>query len=159
MDLENCTLSDLRPVHPVLQSKRYKIVHEILTTERRWACRSFPPYQTLPPPPPHPHPHRVNPPLPARSYVKSLQLIQDVFVMAFERANRPKVVVPKEILATVFSNSKELLKLHTGVLLQLEQRLANWEQEDGIGDLFARLAPFLKVSRGGGGSFLRLCPR
>ena len=47
-------------------------------------------------------------------------------------------------MPTIFSNSKELLSLHSRLLDQLETRLAQWQTNDAIGDIFEKLAPYLK---------------
>ncbi len=79
------------------------------------------------------------------SYVESLEIV-DVFFATI--SCQPKVVIPKEVLSQIFSNAKELLRFHTGVMRQLEEVVQNWNEETStIGDVFSRLAPFLKVER------------
>eukprot|EP00051_Salpingoeca_urceolata_P027192 m.480365 g.480365 ORF g.480365 m.480365 type:complete len:1010 (+) comp21809_c0_seq1:681-3710(+) len=92
-------------------SKRYKIVAEILSTER--------------------------------TYVQSLTLI-GIFHQRL-KGSGAKAVVPPEVLSTIFSNSKELKSLHCDLLKQLQDLVEDWEESDGIGPTFARLAPVLKI--------------
>ncbi|OQR66383.1 fyve, partial [Tropilaelaps mercedesae] len=81
-----------------------------------------------------------------RTYVTILTLLDQVFHFRVDQENRAAPMFSQEVITQMFSNLKSLYKLHNDfVLPKLEERLQNWEQKPGIGDLMRELAPFLKM--------------
>ncbi|ROT81059.1 FYVE, RhoGEF and PH domain-containing protein 4 [Penaeus vannamei] len=81
-----------------------------------------------------------------RTYVKVLHLIDQEFQFRVDQENRAHHLFPADIIPQMFSNVKSIYKLHHDFLLpQLEERMAQWEQNRRIGDIMKSFAPFLKM--------------
>ncbi|XP_068217439.1 FYVE, RhoGEF and PH domain-containing protein 2-like isoform X3 [Palaemon carinicauda] len=81
-----------------------------------------------------------------RTYVKVLHLIDQEFQFRVDNENRAHHMFPQDIIPHMFSNVKSIYKLHHDFLLpQLEDRMAQWEQNRRIGDIMKSFAPFLKM--------------
>ncbi|XP_069947975.1 uncharacterized protein [Cherax quadricarinatus] len=81
-----------------------------------------------------------------RTYVKVLHLIDQEFQFRVDHENRAHHMFPHDVIPHMFSNVKSIYKLHHDFLLpQLEERMAQWEQNRRIGDIMKSFAPFLKM--------------
>ncbi|XP_042239188.1 uncharacterized protein LOC121877476 isoform X2 [Homarus americanus] len=81
-----------------------------------------------------------------RTYVKVLHLIDQEFQFRVDNENRAHHMFPQDVIPHMFSNVKSIYKLHHDFLLpQLEERMAQWEQNRRIGDIMKSFAPFLKM--------------
>jgi FYVE/RhoGEF/PH domain-containing protein 5/6 len=97
------------------KSKIYYIAHEILTTER--------------------------------TFVKGLRLLHCDFRQHMMSANtaHEKQVVTEETMAMILSNVGNLHMLNSELLKELETRMATWDNDPRLGDIFVKRAPFLKL--------------
>ncbi|XP_065909891.1 FYVE, RhoGEF and PH domain-containing protein 6-like [Dysidea avara] len=97
------------------QGKTYLIAKELLTTER--------------------------------TFVQGLTLLNKEFRETVLSANRAhdKPVLPADTLKAILSNVGSLYVLNSGLLNQLEERLAKWNSIPKIGDIMLNTAPFFKM--------------
>eukprot|EP00731_Ephydatia_muelleri_P001734 Em0001g1734a len=81
-----------------------------------------------------------------RTYVKGLRLLHEDF-RAWINSNRDndKPVIPDEVLKQILSNIGSLVNLNSGLLNDLEVRMANWDKDPRVGDIIASKAPYLKL--------------
>lgn len=81
-----------------------------------------------------------------RAYVTRLHLLDQVFHFRVTVENKNGSFIPPDVVTQVFSHIKPIYQFHHDFLLpQLETRMKNWSQEQRIGDIIAKLAPFLKL--------------
>ncbi|KAL4226024.1 FYVE [Mactra antiquata] len=81
-----------------------------------------------------------------RAYVDRLHLLDQVFHFRVAMENKSGNFVPQEAVCSMFANIKPIYTFHNDFLLpQLETRMQNWSNEQKIGDIMAKLAPFLKI--------------
>ncbi|XP_004363962.2 hypothetical protein CAOG_03123, partial [Capsaspora owczarzaki ATCC 30864] len=77
-----------------------------------------------------------------RSYVKHLHQMQELY---YEPLKKKGLLKPEE-LATIFPNVQSLLGINETLLKDLDERVKAWDaQTTTIGDVFKRMAPFLKL--------------
>lgn len=98
-----------------VKEKTYYIAREILTTEQ--------------------------------TFVKNLGLLHKDFRQAVLSANRAheRPVLAEDTLRQILGNVGSLLNLNSGMLEELETRMANWGSNPMIGDIILDRAPFLKL--------------
>ncbi|KAJ8302133.1 hypothetical protein KUTeg_021120 [Tegillarca granosa] len=71
-----------------------------------------------------------------KTYVKNLYLIDQVFQEKIKKENAKQNLMPPEIIPQMFSNIASIYQFHSGYLLSnLENRVANWETSQKIGDI------------------------
>lgn len=81
-----------------------------------------------------------------KTYVKNLYLIDQVFQEKIKKENAKQNLMPPEIIPQMFSNIASIYQFHSGYLLSnLENRVANWETSQKIGDIMKGAAPFFKL--------------
>ncbi|XP_053377167.1 FYVE, RhoGEF and PH domain-containing protein 4-like isoform X3 [Mercenaria mercenaria] len=81
-----------------------------------------------------------------RAYVARLNLLDQGFHFRVTMENKHGNFLPNEAVTQMFSNIKPIYLFHKDFLLpHLEDRMQNWSNEQKIGDVMAKLAPFLKI--------------
>jgi len=81
-----------------------------------------------------------------KTYVSRLKLIAVNFYQAVQDFNaRSKHVMPHSDVQLMFLNIRQIHQLNENILQELQTRMDNWSKQEGLGDVFCRLAPFLKL--------------
>lgn len=78
-----------------------------------------------------------------RTYVELLGICVEQFLKPL-RAETTGLLPPDKV-AAIFSNLEDILQMNTVLLHDLEERMQAWSEAQCIGDLFVRLAPFLRI--------------
>ncbi|KAJ2725692.1 hypothetical protein GGI07_001060 [Coemansia sp. Benny D115] len=87
-----------------------------------------------------------------RTYVDGLGLIEKLYIAPLLlSAQQPSAILSRKEVRQLFANFPDIITLSRELLSQLEARLGNntalaWDAETGrLGDIFVRIAPFLKM--------------
>ncbi|XP_060562107.1 FYVE, RhoGEF and PH domain-containing protein 4-like [Ruditapes philippinarum] len=81
-----------------------------------------------------------------RAYVARLNLIDQTFHFRVTMESKNGNFLPADDINTMFANIKPICLFHKDFLLpQLEDRMQHWSSSQRIGDVMAKLAPFLKI--------------
>mmetsp|Transcript_16673 Transcript_16673/g.42641 ORF Transcript_16673/g.42641 Transcript_16673/m.42641 type:complete len:574 (+) Transcript_16673:163-1884(+) len=75
-----------------------------------------------------------------RSFVRTLHVIVD----CYKRPLIEEEILPRKHIDAIFSNIEDILSINEDILKALELRLADWNAQSCLGDVFLRLVPILK---------------
>lgn len=78
-----------------------------------------------------------------RTYVELLGICVEQFLKPLRAET--STLLPQEKVTAIFSNIEDILQMNTVLLHDLEERMESWSDGQCIGDLFVRLAPFLRI--------------
>ncbi|XP_052780076.1 FYVE, RhoGEF and PH domain-containing protein 4-like isoform X2 [Mya arenaria] len=79
-----------------------------------------------------------------RAYVSRLHLLDQVFHARVMSENQKSLFMPNEAISQIFSKITPIYCFHKEHLLpQLEDRMKHWQSIQRVGDVMAKLAPFL----------------
>jgi hypothetical protein len=76
------------------------------------------------------------------SYVSSLELLVHHYLVALRK--HPDKRATKEI-GVIFGNVEQILTLNTDLRDQLRKRVEDWSDEQLLGDIFLKTAPFFRL--------------
>ena len=87
-----------------------------------------------------------------QKYVDALQLAVEEFLQPMLRLSAARTaarpVVSRTEVMDIFSTLEIIVELNRGLLNELKERLAQWPSVQRFGDLFARMAPILRLYSG-----------
>ncbi|GFT90680.1 FYVE, RhoGEF and PH domain-containing protein 6 [Nephila pilipes] len=80
-------------------------------------------------------------------FVDTLKLLNVDFKAAIEAANKQKnsPVVPDEVLSQILNHLPQLQQLNENLLMELKDRIDNWDKMGKIADVIVKIGPFLKL--------------
>ena len=76
------------------------------------------------------------------SYIGSLNLLVNHYLLPLRKVQDKRVT---KDLQVIFGNVEQILDLNNNLLDQLRDRVANWSETQLLGDIFIKIAPFLKL--------------
>eukprot|EP01102_Stenamoeba_stenopodia_P020019 TRINITY_DN7682_c0_g1_i1.p1 TRINITY_DN7682_c0_g1~~TRINITY_DN7682_c0_g1_i1.p1 ORF type:complete len:920 (-),score=198.74 TRINITY_DN7682_c0_g1_i1:189-2948(-) len=81
-----------------------------------------------------------------QSYVRSLKIIITCYMTPLlQWVDTEKSEVNKAELKQIFLNVDMIVSIHNELLKNLEEKLNNWRESQILGDIFMRIAPFMKM--------------
>ncbi|GIX86229.1 FYVE, RhoGEF and PH domain-containing protein 6 [Caerostris extrusa] len=80
-------------------------------------------------------------------FVDTLKLLNVDFKAAVEAASKQRgsPVVPDEILSQILNHLPQLQQLNENLLMELKDRIDNWDKTGKIADIIVKIGPFLKL--------------
>ncbi|XP_054709219.1 uncharacterized protein LOC129218921 [Uloborus diversus] len=80
-------------------------------------------------------------------FVDALKLLNVDFKAAVDSANKQRnsVVIPDDILSQIFNHLPQLQHLNENLLMELKDRIENWDRTGKIADVIVKMGPFLKL--------------
>lgn len=81
------------------------------------------------------------------AFVDALKLLNVDFKMAVDAANKQKnmAVLPDDSLAQILNHLPQLQHLNENLLMELKDRIENWDKHEKIADIIVKMGPFLKL--------------
>ncbi|GFY59129.1 FYVE, RhoGEF and PH domain-containing protein 6 [Trichonephila inaurata madagascariensis] len=80
-------------------------------------------------------------------FVDTLKLLNVDFKAAIEAANKQRnsLVVPDEVLSQILNHLPQLQQLNENLMMELKDRIDNWDKTGKIADVIVKIGPFLKL--------------
>ncbi|GFR16695.1 FYVE, RhoGEF and PH domain-containing protein 6 [Trichonephila clavata] len=80
-------------------------------------------------------------------FVDTLKLLNVDFKAAIEAANKQRnsPVVPDEVLSQILNHLPQLQQLNENLMMELKDRIDNWDKTGKIADVIVKIGPFLKL--------------
>jgi ankyrin repeat protein len=80
-----------------------------------------------------------------QSYVDSLNVLVEKFLNPLRNPPDNEEIIPQDQIRVIFSSIETILKFNMSFCEELKSRFDNWEESHGVGDIFAKFAPYFKL--------------